>query len=118
MALAIDKQAKDKSKDKQKVVGESFGNERIKAFLDLVPPVGVNADYHVLERAYRGMIADNFATFLQYFVAAGRDINAPGPDGRPLPDVIAHHGAATSYVAALKHVQATVSTEYYQHRSL
>ncbi len=102
MALASDKPAKDKSKDKQKVTGESFSDERIKSFLNLAPPVGVNADYHVLERAYRGMIADNFATFVRYFVDAGRDINAPGPEGKPLFDVIARHDAATGYTAALE----------------
>jgi hypothetical protein len=102
MTLANDKMATEKSKDKQKVIGESFNDERIKSFLSLVPPVGVNADYHVLERAYRGMIAENFATLVRYFVAAGRDINAPGPEGKPLHDIIAQHGAASDYIAALK----------------
>ncbi len=102
MALANDKAAIDKSKDKQKITGESFSDERIKSFLALVPPVGINADYHVLERAYRGMIAENFAAFVRYFVAAGRDINAPGPEGKPLCDIIAQHGAASDYIAALK----------------
>lgn len=102
MALVEDKSAKGKSKDKQKVTGESFGDERIKSFLDLTPPLGVNADFHALERAYRGMIADNFATFVRYFIAAGRDINAPGPEGKPLCEVIAKHDAAAAYIAALK----------------
>ncbi len=101
MVLAIDKPTKNRGKDKQKVMGESFSDERIKSFLDLAPPVGVNADYHALERAYRGMIADNFATFVRYFVAAGRDLNAPGPEGKPLSEVIARHRSANRYLATL-----------------
>lgn len=90
------------TKDKQKILGESFTDDRIKSFLDYAPPTGVNPDYHVLEKAYRGMIADNFATFVRFFTAAGRDINALGPNGKTLASIIGQHRMAEDYVTALK----------------
>lgn len=88
-------------KDKQKVLGEVFTDERVKGFLQFQPPEGVNADFHILEKAYRGMIAENFATFLEFFTADGRDINATGPDGKTLKQQLETHKMAENYVAML-----------------
>ncbi len=88
-------------KDKQKVLGEHFDDERIKGFLDIEPPAGVNADFHVLEKAYRGMIGENFATFVKFFVAAGRDINATNPEGRTLLSLAKEHRHGEEYIEAL-----------------
>lgn len=89
-------------KDKKKVIGEHFDDERIRSFLDYLPPEGVDADFHVLEKAYRGMIAENFATFVKFFVEAGRNINAKGPDGRSLLEQISEHGHGEEYADALR----------------
>lgn len=89
-------------KDKKKVIGEHFDDDRIRSFLDFVPPEGVNADFHVLEKAYRGMIAENFATFVTFFVEAGRDLNASGPDGRSLLEQISEHRHGEDYANALR----------------
>ena len=89
-------------KDKQKVLGEIFTDERVKGFLDLLPPPGVDADFHVLEKAYRGMNIENFVTFVQFFTDAGRNINAAGPDGRSLLQQLETHRLAEDYVAELK----------------
>lgn len=88
-------------KDKQKVLGESFSDERIKTFLDKTAPEGVNEDYHILEHAYRGMIPDNFATFAKFFVEAGKDINAKNPDGKTLLQQVNEHRHGEDYVQAL-----------------
>ena len=88
-------------KDKQKVLGETFDDERIKTFLHLQPSDGLDADFHVLEKAYRGMKADNFATFVKFFVEAGRNINATNHDGKTLLQVLKQHRLADDYVAAL-----------------
>ena len=69
-------------KDKQKVLGEVFDDERVKSFLNFQPPAGVSADYHLLEKAYRGMNIENFVTFLAFFKQAGYDLNATNPDGQ------------------------------------
>lgn len=89
-------------KDKQKVLGEHFDDERIKTFLEYESPNDVSASYHLLEKAYRGMKADNFATFLGFFVEAGHDINAKNQDGVSFLSVVSQHRQAEDYIAALK----------------
>lgn len=88
-------------KDKAKVLGEHFDDERIRTFLEVAPYGNVSADYCALERAYRGMIEENFATFIDFFVAKGMDINAPGPDGKTLLQTIRHNRQSEAYIAAL-----------------
>ena len=89
-------------KDKQKVLGEMFDDERIKSFLNYDAPQGVDGDFHVLEKAYRGMRAENFATFLKFFTAASRNINAVNSQGQSLLDIASTHRHAEDYVSALK----------------
>lgn len=89
-------------KDKEKVIGEHFDDERIKSFLDFPPPEGVNRDYHVLVKAYRGMGEENFNTFVQFFLEAGYDINAAGPDGKTFLQTIKDHHSGGSYLQALE----------------
>lgn len=89
-------------KDKQQVLGEHFSDERVREFLKVVPVGDIHPDYLALERAYRGMIAENFATFVQFFVADGKDINQPNPQGETFAQVIANHRHSEPYLAALK----------------
>lgn len=88
-------------KDKQKILGEVFDNERVKSFLDYLPPEGVNPDFHLLEKAYRSMNIDNFVTFLGFFKQAGHDLNATNPEGTTLAAIIQQHGNSAPYVEAL-----------------
>ena len=96
-------------KDKPKVVGETFDDERIRGFLGQTAPAGYAVDFYVLERAYRGMLADNFATFVRFFTEAGRDINACNPDGRTLTDLVATHRRSGEYLEILKRAGGTVT---------
>lgn len=89
-------------KDKEKVLGETFTDERIKTFLDYPAPAGVNADYHLLEKAYRGMLGGNFTTFVKFFVEAGKDINAVGPDGKTFLQSVKGHRNGEEYAQALE----------------
>mgnify|MGYP001157896011 FL=1 len=88
-------------KDKKQVIGEVFDADRLRTFLDIQPPAGVDPDYHVLEKAYRGMGAENFATFVELFAAAGRNLQARNPTGQTLAEVIAGHRHAEPYLEAL-----------------
>jgi len=85
-------------KDKQKVIGEIFDEARIKSFLAYQPPEGVNPDYHLLEKAYQGMLAESFATFVTFFLAEDRDINARNPEGRTMLDEMKTHRLAEDYI--------------------
>jgi|TARA_B110000503_G_scaffold125317_1_gene192776 hypothetical protein len=89
-------------KDKEKVLGEVFDDERVRSFLEWIPPSGVSTDFHLLEKAYRGMNIDNFATFLSFFKEAGHDLNAANPDGKTLVEVAGEHGHGLEYVAAIR----------------
>lgn len=95
-------------KDKQKVLGEVFDDERIKTFLEYEAYGSQNPDYHLLEKAYRGMKADNFATFLDFFCEQGHDINAKNQNGINFLQTIHTHGQADDYIAALQGHGATL----------
>jgi C4-dicarboxylate transporter len=89
-------------KDKEKVLGEIFDDARIATFLNFIAPAGVNTDFHLLEKAYRGMRGENFSTFVNLFVAAGKDVNAIGPEGKTFLQVIKMHRLAEEFITALE----------------
>jgi len=89
-------------KDKEKVLGEIFDDARIATFLNFIAPVGVNADFHLLEKAYRGMRGENFATFVKLFVEAGKDVNAIGSEGKTFLQMIKTHRLSEEFVLALE----------------
>lgn len=93
-------------KDKEKVLGEIFDEARIRTFLDFTAPEGVNTDYYLLEKAYRGMRGENFSTFVRLFVEAGRDLNAQGPEGKTFLQVVKTHRNGEEYAQALEAVGA------------
>lgn len=88
-------------KDKAKVIGEHFDDDRIRGFLNVQTYGDVSRDYCALERAYRGMKAENFATFVRFFVEQGMDLNAPGPDGKTLLETIRSHHHGDEYASTL-----------------
>jgi len=89
-------------KDKQKVLGEVFDDQRIKTFLQFEAPEDVNPDFHLLEKAYRGMKVENFDTFLGFFKEQGHNINATNPNGKTLLSIASEHPHGHEYVDALK----------------
>ncbi len=89
-------------KDKEKVLGEIFDEERIATFLDYPAPAGINADYHLLEKAYRGMRGENFGTFVKLFIGAGKDVNAIGPEGKTFLQIVKNHRNGDEYAAVLE----------------
>lgn len=88
-------------KDKQKVLGEVFDDERVRGFLDVEGNGEIDPDYLALERAYRGMKLENFETFIRFFIADGRNINAKNPQGRTLLQVISDHRLSNDYIKVL-----------------
>lgn len=89
-------------KDKQKVLGEVFDDQRVKGFLDIQPYGDINADFHVLEKAYRGMKAENFEAFIKFFKEANRDINATNQDGKTILTIVLEHRHGEDYAEILK----------------
>lgn len=89
-------------KDKEKVLGEIFDEARIATFLEYPAPAGINADYHLLEKAYRGMRGENFGAFVKLFIEAGKDLNAIGPEGKTFLQVVKAHRNGEEYAVALE----------------
>jgi len=88
-------------KDKQKVLGEVFDDARVKSFLDYLPPEGVSRDFHLLEKAYRGMNIDNFVSFVDFFKQAGYDLDANNPEGLRIVQIMKQHQQGVDYAKAL-----------------
>jgi len=84
-------------KDKVKILDEVLTEDRIKEFLILQAPAGENADFHRLEKAYRGMPAQFFQVFVDLFVKAGGDINATSASGQSLLQTISKHKQSAEY---------------------
>ena len=89
-------------KDKEKVLDEVWDDARIASYLDLRPGDGSEPDHHVLLMAYRGMREADFARFIPMFVAAGRDLDATGRDGRTLLEEVSGHRYGAAYAAILR----------------
>lgn len=68
---------------------EEWSDERVYAYLNQLPPAGVNADFHVLYHAFKHMRPFDYERLLTKFVAVGRDLNATNPEGQRIHDVIA-----------------------------
>jgi len=96
-------------KDKPKVIVESFDDERIRAFLEVVPYGDLSRDYCALEKAYRGLNAENFATFVRFFVEAGLNINAVNGEGKTFLQVISDHRHGGPYREALQNAGARIT---------
>ncbi|SMF54321.1 hypothetical protein SAMN02745866_03441 [Alteromonadaceae bacterium Bs31] len=93
-------------KDKQKVLGEVFDDARVRSFLEVEGKGEFDVDYIALERAYRGMKAENFSTFVRFFSEDGRNINAKNPQGKTLLQVVSDHRLSGDYIKALESVGA------------
>nr|WP_255774666.1 PA4642 family protein [Microbulbifer zhoushanensis] len=89
-------------KDKQKVLGEVFDEERIAGFLEGEAPEGMERDFYLLERAYRGMKAESFATFVRLFREQDRNLDSVGPDGKTLLQKVAGHRQSEEYAHILR----------------
>lgn len=90
------------SKDKQKVIGEQLDENQVKRFLELEAETGVNQDFHVLLKAYRGLPVDAFARFVDLFLASGRDINAKDQQGNTLLSQVVQHKSHPEYADLLR----------------
>lgn len=89
-------------KDKEKVLDEVWTEARVKNFLELETIDGINADFHVLNMAYKNMRIENFEQFLGFFTAENRDLNAQDEKARTLLSIIAAHKKAAPYATALQ----------------
>lgn len=90
-----------KKKDKKAVEDEQRTDDQLRFFLHVQPPENVDADYHVLEIAYRNMKPDEFERFVGFFRAAGRNTQAKNPAGETIVDVLQQHRLGAAYIRVL-----------------
>lgn len=81
---------------------EVWSDERVKSFLNILPPDGTPADYHILLKAYRGMLPEHFERFVPFFIEAGRDLNTTLEDGSTFLDLLDKHRRAAPYRETLE----------------
>ena len=87
----------------QRAVRDEFWtDERVHGFLSILPPEGVPADYHILLKAYRGMLPDAFERFVPFFIEAGHDINVKLEDGSTFLDHVSRHRKSAAYATILE----------------
>ncbi len=97
------KEGKKRGADRTQIAtrDEEWSDERLKGYLDLLPPAGMPRDYAILLKAYRGMTAELFARFVPFFIEAGKDINVTLPDGGTFLDHVREHRKSVEYAAVL-----------------
>ncbi|MEM1188776.1 MAG: PA4642 family protein [Pseudomonadota bacterium] len=89
-------------KDKAKVLDEQWDDARVASFLEPRPGDGGDPDHRLLLRAYQSMRDSDFARFVPLFVAAGRDLNATGPDGKTVLEEVREHRYGLPYAEILE----------------
>lgn len=94
-------------KDKEKVLDEVWTEQRVKDFLEIKPAEDIEADFHVLLKAYQSMRLENFEEFVGFFVAEGRNINATNPKGESVLSIIKQHRNSSAYASILQSNGAT-----------
>lgn len=92
-------------KDKAEILDEVWTEERVRSFLDLIPPLGINADFHALYTAYKCMRLDNFEEFVDFFAQANRHFDATNQNGETVLDIIKQHRQGSDYATVLEQVR-------------
>jgi hypothetical protein len=86
------------------VFDEAWSDDRVKSFLDIKTYGSESEDFHILLKAYRGMRADDFARFLTFFKAAGRDLDAKDNNDQTLWQIVESHRHGQPFLDARQSV--------------
>ncbi|EAR08345.1 PA4642 family protein [Reinekea blandensis] len=88
-------------RDKQRVEGEQWSEEKLREYLDFNTYDGTDRDFHCLYRAYTRMNETTFAQFVELFKREGRNLNATNKEGQTLADLIRQHRQSQDYLNSL-----------------
>ncbi|UXD85993.1 PA4642 family protein [Thalassolituus hydrocarboniclasticus] len=89
-------------KDKEKVFGGEWSEAQLREFLSANSYDGSDADYVAAIRAYRHMVPEVFAEYVELFKAEGHNLNAKNAEGVTILQTIASHSKGEEYAAALR----------------
>jgi len=70
---------------------EWWSDERIQSFMALDTSADEAPDFHVLIKAYRGMVPEAFSRFIAFFIEAGRNINEKNYRGETILKITSEH---------------------------
>lgn len=82
--------------------GEEWSDERVRSWLNVLPPAGLNPDFNALIRAYQAMRPHDFERFIQFFLADQRDLNARNEQDQTALDLIGQHASGEPFVHILE----------------
>lgn len=85
---------------------EWWSDERVRSFLAMETTARENPDYHILLKAYRGMVPDAFERLIAFFVEEGHALNEPGPDGMTILQLVKQHRNSEEYARILERAGA------------
>jgi len=81
---------------------EWWSDERVKSFLELETSQDEAPDFHILQKAYRGMVPEAFSRFVDFFNEAGRNINETNARGETILAIVSQHHNSGEYAEILK----------------
>lgn len=87
---------------------EWWSDERIRSFLTLDTTADEAPDFHVLVKAYRGMVVEAFSRFIVFFLEEGRNINEKNYHGETILKIVSEHKNSKEYVEILEQAGAKV----------
>lgn len=91
------------------VTDEWWSDERVKTFLALQSSADEAPDFHILQKAYQGMVPETFSRFVRFFVEDGRNINERNRHGETILDIVSRHRNSGEYAEILEQAGAEKS---------
>ena len=76
---------------------EWWSDERVQSFLELDTSHDEAPDFHILQKAYRGMVPEAFSRFIQFFIDAGRNLNEANMHGETILKIVLEHRNSGEY---------------------
>jgi hypothetical protein len=81
---------------------EWWSDERVKSFLALESSQDETPDFHILQKAYRGMVPEAFSRFVGFFIEEGKNLNETNKQGETLLQIVSAHRNSGEYAEILK----------------
>ena len=88
---------------------EWWTDERVRSYLEMESSELEARDFHILVRAYRGMVPESFTRFIDFFIEDGHNINEKGPHGETILDIVSQHRNSGEYRKILEDAGAQMS---------
>jgi hypothetical protein len=85
-------------KDKVRQENIEVNDEMMAQFFIVGGEAGNERDFTIVEKAYRGLTAEYFETFLKEASSKGVNFNAKNEDGKTMLDLIKEHANGAAYV--------------------